>query len=44
MDRAGVDSVTVKGTVREIKEWRAIMNQFRGLPVKNAGDNNDPRR
>jgi hypothetical protein len=38
MDRTGVDSVTVKGTVREIEEWQAIMDQLRNLPVKNAGD------
>jgi len=38
MDRASVDAVTEKGTVREIKEWQAIMDHLRSLPVKNLGE------
>jgi 5'-nucleotidase / UDP-sugar diphosphatase len=38
VDRASVDSVTDKVTVREIKEWQAIMDHLRALPVKNAGE------
>ncbi len=38
MDQASVDTVTEKGTVREIKEWQAIMDHLRSLPVKNAGE------
>jgi 5'-nucleotidase / UDP-sugar diphosphatase len=30
--------VTEKGTIEEIKEWQAIMDRLRGLPVKNAGE------
>jgi 5'-nucleotidase / UDP-sugar diphosphatase len=38
VDQASVDSVTEKGTIEEIKEWQAIMDRLRGLPVKNAGE------
>jgi 5'-nucleotidase / UDP-sugar diphosphatase len=38
VDQASVDSVTEKGTVEEIKEWQAIMDRLRGLPVKNTGE------
>ena len=38
VDRASVDSVTEKGAVAEIKEWQAIMDHLRDLPVKNAGE------
>jgi len=38
LDRASVDSVTKNGTVREIKEWQAIMDHLRSLPVKKAGE------
>ena len=31
-------TVTEKGAVREIKEWQAIMDHLRGLPVKNTGE------
>ena len=37
----GQDSVataTEKGAVREIKEWQAIMDHLRALPVKTAGE------
>ena len=38
VDQASVNSVTEKGTVEEIKEWQAIMDRLRGLPVKNTGE------
>ncbi len=38
VDRACVDTVTEKGAVQEIKEWQAIMDHLRSLPVKNAGE------
>ena len=34
MDRSGVDTVTQNGAVREIKEWQAIMDHLRNLPVE----------
>ena len=38
LDQASIDPVTEKGTVEEIKEWQAIMDRLRALPVKNAGE------
>ena len=38
VDRASVDTVTEQGTVEEIKEWQAIMDHLRSLPIKNAGE------
>ena len=38
MDRAGAATSTEKGAVREIKEWQAIMDYLRALPVKTAGE------
>ena len=38
MDRASVATVTQKGAVREIKEWQAIMDHLRSLPVKKPGE------
>ena len=38
LDRASVDTVSEKGAVQEIKEWQAIMDHLRSLPVKNAGE------
>jgi len=38
MDKASVDTVTENGTVREIKEWQAIMDYLRSLPVKSKGE------
>jgi 5'-nucleotidase len=38
MDRTSVDTVTEKGTIREIKEWQAIMDHLCSLPIKNAGE------
>jgi 5'-nucleotidase len=37
-DRASVDTVTEKGAVREIKEWQAIMDHLRSLPVNSASE------
>jgi 5'-nucleotidase/UDP-sugar diphosphatase len=33
LDRAGVATMPGNGAVREIKEWQAIMDHLRGLPV-----------
>ena len=38
MDRTSVATAPGKGAVREIKEWQAIMDHLRALPVKNPGD------
>ena len=38
LDQSSVASVTENGAVREIKEWQAIMDHLRSLPVKNAGE------
>jgi 5'-nucleotidase/UDP-sugar diphosphatase len=38
LDRSSVDTVTKNGAVREIKEWQAIMDHLRSLPVKKAGE------
>ena len=38
MDRAGIDTMAEQGAVREIKEWQAIMDHLRSLPVKNASE------
>jgi 5'-nucleotidase len=38
LDHSSVDTETTNGAVREIKEWQAIMDYLRSLPVKNAGD------
>jgi 5'-nucleotidase len=38
MDRAGVATAPEKGPVREIKEWQAIMDHLRNLPVKRKGE------
>ena len=37
MDRSSVATVTANGAVREIKEWQAIMDHLRRLPVKTPG-------
>ncbi len=37
-DRASLDTGTQNGAVREIKEWQAIMDHLRGLPVRNPGE------
>ncbi len=38
VDRESVATTTEQGAVREIKEWQAIMDHLRGLPVKNPGE------
>jgi 5'-nucleotidase / UDP-sugar diphosphatase len=38
MDQAGVVTMPRTGAVREIKEWQAIMDHLRSLPVKNQGE------
>jgi 5'-nucleotidase len=38
VDKESVATVTEKGVVREIKEWQAIMDHLRGLPVKTKGE------
>jgi 5'-nucleotidase len=38
LDHAAVDTMTEKGAVREIKEWQAIMDHLRSLPIKSAGE------
>ena len=38
MDRSSVATATGKGAVREIKEWQAIMDHLRSLPVKSPGE------
>ncbi len=38
MDKSGVDTMKEQGVVVEIKEWQAIMDHLRTLPVKSAGE------
>jgi len=38
MDRSSIDTATQKGAIREIKEWQAIMDHLRSLPVKSPGE------
>jgi 5'-nucleotidase len=38
VDRDSVAATTEKGDVQEIKEWQAIMDHLRSLPVKNKGE------
>jgi 5'-nucleotidase / UDP-sugar diphosphatase len=38
VDKASVHTETQKGVIREIKEWQAIMDYLRALPVKTPGD------
>ena len=38
MDHSSVDTVRQKGAIREIKEWQAIMDHLRSLPVKSPGE------
>jgi 5'-nucleotidase len=37
-DKDSLATVSEKGAVREIKEWQAIMDHLRSLPVKNKGE------
>ena len=38
MDKSSVDTVPENGAVQEIKEWQAIMDHLRSLPVKSQGE------
>jgi 5'-nucleotidase len=38
VDKGSVATVAERGEVREIKEWQAIMDHLRSLPVKSAGE------
>jgi 5'-nucleotidase len=38
LDKASFATMAGKGAVREIKEWQAIMDHLRRLPVKNPGE------
>ena len=38
MDKSSVATATKNGAVREIKEWQAIMDHLRALPVKSQGE------
>ena len=38
LDKGSVATGAGKGAVREIKEWQAIMDHLRSLPVKNKGE------
>ena len=38
VDQGSVATVAERGAVREIKEWQAIMDHLRSLPVKSAGE------
>ncbi len=38
LDQNSVATVTQNGAVREIKEWQAIMDHLRSLPVRKAGE------
>ena len=38
VDHRSVAATTEKGALREIKEWQALMDHLRRLPVKNAGE------
>jgi 5'-nucleotidase len=38
LDKGSVATAPKKGAIREIKEWQAIMDHLRSLPVKSAGE------
>jgi 5'-nucleotidase/UDP-sugar diphosphatase len=38
LDQSSIATVTANGAVREIKEWQAIMDHLRSLPVKSPGE------
>jgi 5'-nucleotidase/UDP-sugar diphosphatase len=38
VDKDSVHTETHKGAIREIKEWQAVMDHLRALPVKTPGD------
>ena len=37
VDESSVDTTTERGAVREIKEWQAVMDYLRSLPIKTKG-------
>jgi 5'-nucleotidase / UDP-sugar diphosphatase len=37
MDHASLTTVPASGSIREIKEWQAIMDYLRNLPVETPG-------
>ena len=37
VDRSSIDTGVGQDAVNEIKEWQAIMDYIRGLPVKDKG-------
>lgn len=38
IDKSSVDTTTEGGAIRETKEWQAIMDYIRNLPVKTKGE------
>jgi 5'-nucleotidase / UDP-sugar diphosphatase len=38
MDKNSIAIGAGNGAVREVKEWQAIMDHLRNLPVKNKGE------
>jgi 5'-nucleotidase len=38
VDRSSIDTGTGKDAANEIKEWQAIMDHLRSLPVKTKGE------
>jgi 5'-nucleotidase len=38
LDQSSVDTETTNGAAREIKEWQAIMDHLRNLPVRSPGE------
>jgi 5'-nucleotidase len=38
VDHRSVAATTENGTLKEIKEWQALMDHLRRLPVKNKGE------
>ena len=38
MGQESIDTLTEQGTVQKIKEWQAIMDHLRSLPVEGQGE------
>ena len=38
MDQSSVATATDNGPVREIKEWQAVMDYLRAMPVKDGSE------
>jgi 5'-nucleotidase/UDP-sugar diphosphatase len=38
MDQSSVATATGSGPVQEIKEWQAVMDYLRAMPVKNGSE------